>query len=224
MYCSSSRLVFPRKCGGLAGVDQQANLAPLSKSIVDKMLIPRPVPAKRTLRWLREHAKTGPADEWFQVLVWAEHDNSATRRIRSVGRRERVGSGHTWLLRGTRGARRRRGDNRNDDFTESSMEKPAERIPVGLGKVFEREGQAPGGFGAARKDTMPHYNAALVDGFGLTGWLAGHSTVAGPAGRCVERLAEIAEAGVRIVIVAQFVPDQLAFIRTFATEIAGRLG
>jgi 5,10-methylenetetrahydromethanopterin reductase len=74
----------------------------------------------------------------------------------------------------------------------------------------------------ASPETAAH-NAALVDELGLTGWLASHSTVAGPVSRCVERLAEIAEAGVRNMIVAQFVPDQLAFMHTFAKDIAGRL-
>ncbi|GAA4965049.1 TIGR03842 family LLM class F420-dependent oxidoreductase [Yinghuangia aomiensis] len=75
----------------------------------------------------------------------------------------------------------------------------------------------------ASPETAAH-NAALVDELGLTRWLAAHSTVAGPIGHCVERLAEIEEAGIRNVIVAQFVPDQAAFMRTFADEIVGRLG
>jgi 5,10-methylenetetrahydromethanopterin reductase len=74
----------------------------------------------------------------------------------------------------------------------------------------------------ASPETAAH-NAALVDELGLTRWLAAHSTVAGPVGYCAERLAEIGEAGIENVIVAQFVPDQLAFMRVFAKEIAGRL-
>ncbi|MDI2127569.1 LLM class flavin-dependent oxidoreductase [Yinghuangia seranimata] len=74
----------------------------------------------------------------------------------------------------------------------------------------------------ASPETAAH-NAALVDELGLTAWLAAHSTVAGPIGRCAERLAEIAEYGVRNVIVAQFVPDQLGFMRVFADEVVGRL-
>ena len=45
----------------------------------------------------------------------------------------------------------------------------------------------------------------------------------GPIEHCVERLHEVAEAGVTRIIVAQFVPDQLNFMRTFADEGAARL-
>jgi 5,10-methylenetetrahydromethanopterin reductase len=63
-------------------------------------------------------------------------------------------------------------------------------------------------------------NAALVDEYGLTEWLARQSTIAGPAERCVERLHEVAAFGVRRLLVAQFVPDQLGFMRWFAEQIA----
>lgn len=75
----------------------------------------------------------------------------------------------------------------------------------------------------ASPETAAH-NAALVDELGLTRWLAAHSTVAGPIGHCVERLAAIEESGIRNIIVAQFVPDQTAFMRTFADRIISRLG
>lgn len=74
----------------------------------------------------------------------------------------------------------------------------------------------------ASPETAAH-NASLVDELGLTGWLAGHSTVAGPIGHCAERLAAIEEFGVRNLIVAQFVPDQLAFMREFADEVVAPL-
>jgi 5,10-methylenetetrahydromethanopterin reductase len=70
----------------------------------------------------------------------------------------------------------------------------------------------------ASPETAAH-NAALVDELGLTSWLARQSTIAGPIEHCVERLHEVAEAGVKGIIVAQFVPDQLAFMRTFADKV-----
>jgi 5,10-methylenetetrahydromethanopterin reductase len=63
-------------------------------------------------------------------------------------------------------------------------------------------------------------NAELVDRYGLTEWLARQSTIAGPDERCVERLHEVAEAGAKRLLVAQFVPDQLGFMRWFAERIA----
>jgi 5,10-methylenetetrahydromethanopterin reductase len=63
-------------------------------------------------------------------------------------------------------------------------------------------------------------NAALADKYGLTEWLAGLSTIAGPDERCIERLHEVAEAGVTRLLLAQFVPDQIGFMRWFADRIA----
>ena len=62
-------------------------------------------------------------------------------------------------------------------------------------------------------------NADLVDRLGLTDWLAAQSTIAGPIEHCVERLHEVAERGVRNVIMAQFVADPLAFMRLFDDRI-----
>jgi hypothetical protein len=70
----------------------------------------------------------------------------------------------------------------------------------------------------ASPETAAH-NAALVDELGLTSWLARQSTVAGPIEHCIERLHEVAAAGVKGIIVAQFVPDQLNFMRTFAEKV-----
>jgi hypothetical protein len=63
------------------------------------------------------------------------------------------------------------------------------------------------------------HNAALVDELGLTSYLAKQSTIAGPIERCIERLHEVAAAGVRQIIVAQFVPDPMDFMKTFADRV-----
>jgi 5,10-methylenetetrahydromethanopterin reductase len=63
------------------------------------------------------------------------------------------------------------------------------------------------------------HNADLVDELGLTAYLAQQSTIAGPMERCVERLHEVAEAGVRQIIVAQFVADPMEFMKIFATQV-----
>jgi 5,10-methylenetetrahydromethanopterin reductase len=65
-----------------------------------------------------------------------------------------------------------------------------------------------------------HANAELVDRYGLTEWLAAQSTIAGPVERCIERLTEVAEAGATRLLLAQFVPDPIEFMTTFAEEIA----
>ncbi len=70
----------------------------------------------------------------------------------------------------------------------------------------------------ASPETAAH-NAALVDELGLTAFLARQSTIAGPIEQCTQRLHEVAEAGVRGIIVAQFVPDQLNFMRLFARKV-----
>ncbi|NUU24288.1 MAG: LLM class flavin-dependent oxidoreductase [Streptomycetaceae bacterium] len=74
----------------------------------------------------------------------------------------------------------------------------------------------------ASPETAAH-NAALVDELGLTHWLARHSTIAGPIESCVDRLAEIEENGIKNLIVAQFVPDPLAFMREFDAKVVSRL-
>lgn len=63
------------------------------------------------------------------------------------------------------------------------------------------------------------HNADLVDELGLTDWLARQSTIAGPIEHCIERLHEVAEAGVRRIIVAQFVADPMAFMVSFAETV-----
>ncbi len=66
------------------------------------------------------------------------------------------------------------------------------------------------------------HNADLVDELGLTAYLAQQSTIAGPIERCIERLHEVAEAGVHRVIVAQFVADPIDFMTTFAAKVLPR--
>ena len=50
-------------------------------------------------------------------------------------------------------------------------------------------------------------------------FLARQSTIAGPIEHCVERLHEVAAGRRHRIIVAQFVPDQLNFMRTFASKV-----
>jgi alkanesulfonate monooxygenase SsuD/methylene tetrahydromethanopterin reductase-like flavin-dependent oxidoreductase (luciferase family) len=72
----------------------------------------------------------------------------------------------------------------------------------------------------AQRDTaMAHSNATLVDKYGLRDYLAPRSTVAGPPERCVERLHEVAENGVRNLILAQFVGDQKAWMRAVERDV-----
>jgi 5,10-methylenetetrahydromethanopterin reductase len=72
----------------------------------------------------------------------------------------------------------------------------------------------------AQRDTaMAHSNATLVDKYGLRDYLAPRSTIAGPPERCVERLHEVAENGVRNLILAQFVGDQKAWMRAVERDV-----
>ena len=64
-----------------------------------------------------------------------------------------------------------------------------------------------------------HANAALVEELGLVDWMAAQSAIVGPPERLVERIHEVAEAGVRNLMVAQWVPDPFAFMRTFAEQV-----
>lgn len=63
-------------------------------------------------------------------------------------------------------------------------------------------------------------NAALVRELGLVDFLARRSVIAGPPERCVERIHEVVELGVRNLIVSQFVNEPLEFMETFAERIA----
>jgi 5,10-methylenetetrahydromethanopterin reductase len=63
------------------------------------------------------------------------------------------------------------------------------------------------------------HNAELVDELGLTHYLARQSTIAGPIEHCIERLHEVAAAGVKRIIVAQFVADPMEFMSTFAAKV-----
>jgi 5,10-methylenetetrahydromethanopterin reductase len=82
----------------------------------------------------------------------------------------------------------------------------------------------------ARYDSSVHanpaladHNAQLVDELGLRDWLAAQSTIAGPPSAIIERLREVRSYGVRRILLGQFVADPLAFMRTFAIEIAPSL-
>jgi alkanesulfonate monooxygenase SsuD/methylene tetrahydromethanopterin reductase-like flavin-dependent oxidoreductase (luciferase family) len=72
---------------------------------------------------------------------------------------------------------------------------------------------------AQRETATAHENARLVDKYGLRDYLAARSTIAGPPERCIERLHEVAENGVRNLIVAQFVADQYEWMRTITEKI-----
>ena len=72
----------------------------------------------------------------------------------------------------------------------------------------------------AQRDTaLAHNNATLVDKYGLRDYLAPRSTIAGPPERCIERLHEVAANGPRNLILAQFVADPHAWMRTLADVI-----
>jgi 5,10-methylenetetrahydromethanopterin reductase len=72
----------------------------------------------------------------------------------------------------------------------------------------------------AQRDTaLGHSNATLLDKYGLRDYLAPRSTIAGPPERCIERLHEVAENGVRNLILAQFVADQTGWMRKVADEV-----
>jgi 5,10-methylenetetrahydromethanopterin reductase len=67
-----------------------------------------------------------------------------------------------------------------------------------------------------------HHNAALVDEFGLTEYLASRFAIVGPPALCVDRLAELASYGVRNVmlsILSQTLPQQVETMRVIAEEI-----
>jgi 5,10-methylenetetrahydromethanopterin reductase len=62
-------------------------------------------------------------------------------------------------------------------------------------------------------------NNELIAKYGLRDYLAAQGTVAGPPAHCIDRLRQIAGAGVRNVILSQFVEDPLTWMRTFADEV-----
>ena len=98
-------------------------------------------------------------------------------------------------------------------FTVEGKGLPADLVP----RVQELKRRYDSGHHASPA-TAAH-NAALVDELGLTSFLARQSTIAGPIEHCIERLHEIADAGIRQVIVAQFVPDPIAFMQAFASKV-----
>ena len=62
-------------------------------------------------------------------------------------------------------------------------------------------------------------NEGLIDKYGLRDYLARRGTIAGPPEHCVERLHEIAELGIRNIVVSQFISDQLPWMRQFEQHI-----
>jgi hypothetical protein len=67
-----------------------------------------------------------------------------------------------------------------------------------------------------------HHNAALIDEFGLTDYLASRFAVIGPPGYCIERFAELRSYGVRNVmlsILSQSLPDQTQTMKIIADKI-----
>jgi 5,10-methylenetetrahydromethanopterin reductase len=98
-------------------------------------------------------------------------------------------------------------------FSTEGKGLPAELVPrvVELIRRYDRAHHASA--------TSAAHNADLVDELGLTDWLAGQSTIAGPIEHCIKRLHEVSAAGVTRIIVAQYVPDQLYFMRTFARKV-----
>jgi 5,10-methylenetetrahydromethanopterin reductase len=59
------------------------------------------------------------------------------------------------------------------------------------------------------------HNARLVDQYGLTEWLGRRFALAGPPEVIIERIRELARQGVTRLLLPQFVPDRIAFMRRF---------
>jgi hypothetical protein len=85
-----------------------------------------------------------------------------------------------------------------------------ERVRGLMGEYQSRYHAQPGG---------ENPNNALIHKYGLRDYLAAQGTVAGPPDHCVARLREIEGAGVRNVILSQFVDDPLAWMRTCAEAV-----
>jgi 5,10-methylenetetrahydromethanopterin reductase len=62
-------------------------------------------------------------------------------------------------------------------------------------------------------------NNALIKKYGLRDYLAAQGTVAGPPAHCVDRLREVEAAGVRNVVLSQFVDEPLTWMRVCAEEV-----
>jgi 5,10-methylenetetrahydromethanopterin reductase len=67
-------------------------------------------------------------------------------------------------------------------------------------------------------------NAALTDRWGLTDFLVDRFAIAGTPGDCLAQIRRAMAAGARQFITTSFVPDPRAFMRRWATEVAGALG
>ncbi len=67
-------------------------------------------------------------------------------------------------------------------------------------------------------------NAALTDRWGLTDFLADRFAIAGTPAECVAQLRRAMAAGASQFVITGFVPDPPAFMRRWASEVAGALG
>ena len=64
-------------------------------------------------------------------------------------------------------------------------------------------------------------NAVLTDRWGLTDFLVDRFAIAGTPGDCIAQIRRAMAAGARQFIATSFVPDPRAFMRRWATEVAG---
>jgi 5,10-methylenetetrahydromethanopterin reductase len=62
-------------------------------------------------------------------------------------------------------------------------------------------------------------NAALLEKYDLLEFLASRGTIAGPPELCVERLTELAEAGITNLLLPQFMADKDTWMRTFSEKV-----
>lgn len=62
-------------------------------------------------------------------------------------------------------------------------------------------------------------NAALLDKYGLRDYLARRSAIAGPPAQCIDRLHEVAAAGVGNLILSQFTTDRVRWMRTVTEQV-----
>lgn len=63
------------------------------------------------------------------------------------------------------------------------------------------------------------HNARLVEELGLVPFLAERSVIAGPPGRCAERIRELAGLGIRNILIHHQADDPVEFMQTFAAAV-----
>jgi 5,10-methylenetetrahydromethanopterin reductase len=64
------------------------------------------------------------------------------------------------------------------------------------------------------------HNARLVEELGLVTFLAERSVIAGPPGRCVERIGELGRLGVRNILIHHQANDPIEFMETFKNSVS----